>query len=115
MIPEDRIGEKKQAVNRLGSALEFINEHFTENISLDQVSSMVFMSPNYFSSYFRKICGYKFSEYITIMRLKKARSLYISSDKSATEIALSCGFRNMSNFYRLYKKYLGALPGREKP
>ena len=115
MIPEDRIGEKKQAVNRLGSALEFINEHFTENISLDQVSAMVFMSPNYFSSYFRKICGYKFSEYITIMRLKKARSMYISSDKSATEIALSCGFRNMSNFYRLYKKYLGALPGREKP
>jgi len=111
-IQKDGIGEKKQAMNRLAVAFAYIEGHYTEAITLDEVASMVYMSPNYFSTYFRRLTGYTFKEYVTITRLKRARSLYMSTDMNASDIAGECGFRNMSNFYRLYKKYLGALPKR---
>ena len=109
---DESLGEKKQVMNRLEQAFIYINAHYTEAISLEEVAALVYMSPHYFSSYFKRVAGCTFIEYVTLMRLKKARSMYISTDMGVAAIALECGFRNMSNFYRLYKKYLGDLPKR---
>jgi len=72
------------------------------------------MSSNYFSSYFRKVTGISFSEYVTRIRISRARELLRDTDKSVTEIAMECGFHNISNFYRLYKKHVGKPPRDEK-
>ena len=85
-----------------------------EKITLEEVASSVYMSSNYFSSYFRKVTNISFSDYVTRMRINHARELLRETDKNVTEIAMECGFNNISNFYRLYKKHMGKTPGYEK-
>ena len=51
-------------------------------------------------------------EYVTLLRLKKVRELYQMTGSSMAELAMESGFQNVSNFYRMYKKYIGELPDR---
>ena len=67
-----------------------------------------------FSSYFRKVTNISFSDYVTRMRINHARELLREGKKNVTEIAMECGFNNISNFYRLYKKHVGKTPKDEK-
>ncbi len=106
--------EKKNAMKRLEQAFTYINAHYCEKITLEEVASSVYMSSNYFSSYFRKFTNISFSDYVTRMRMNHARELLREDEKNVTEIAMACGFNNISNFYRLYKKHMGKTPGYEK-
>lgn len=102
--------EKKNAMKRLEQAFTYINDHYCEKITLNEVAASAYMSSNYFSSYFRKVTGTGFSEYVTRLRINHARELLRDTDASVTDIALACGFNNLSNFYRLYKKHVGRPP-----
>ena len=106
--------EKKNAMKRLEQAFSYIDEHYCDKITLEEVASSVYMSSNYFSTYFRKVTNISFSEYVTRLRVGRARELLREDTKSITEIAMECGFNNISNFYRLYKKHVGNPPGDEK-
>lgn len=110
----EMLREKKNAMKRLEQAFSYINEHYCEKITLDEVAASVYMSSNYFSSYFRKVTNISFSDYVTRMRLNHARELLREGRGSVTEIAMECGFNNISNFYRLYKKHIGKTPKDEK-
>ena len=104
------LNDKKRSMKRLEQAIYYINDHYTEAITLEEVAALAYMSPNYFSSYFKHVTNKGFSEYVTMLRLKRVQELFLSTDKSVATIAMECGFRNMSNFYRLYKKHIGPLP-----
>lgn len=110
----EMLKEKKNAMKRLEQAFAYINCHYCDKITLDEVASAAYMSSNYFSSYFRKVTNIGFSEYVTRLRIAHARELLRDTDKSVTDIALECGFNNISNFYRLYKKHVGRAPGEDK-
>ena len=113
MEDDSRIEQKRQ-IKRLEPALFYINSHYTEAIKLDEVAALTYMSPNYFSAYFKKVIGRTFMEYVTLLRLKKVRELYQMTGSSMAELAMESGFQNVSNFYRMYKKYIGELPDRTK-
>jgi YesN/AraC family two-component response regulator len=102
--------EKKKAMKRLQGAFDYINSHYSEKITLEETARTVYMSPNYFSSYFHKATETSFSDYVTMQRIRKANELLNETDKSINEIAMECGFPNISNFYRLYKKHTGTSP-----
>ena len=104
------LNEKKRSMKRLEQAIYFINAHYTEPLTLEEVASLAYMSPNYFSSYFKNVTSRGFSDYITMLRLNRVRELFLTTDRTVSSIAMECGFRNMSNFYRLYKKHIGPLP-----
>lgn len=110
----EMLKEKKSAMKRLEQAISYIDHHYSEKITLDEVAAAAYMSSNYFSFYFRKVTGISFSEYVTRIRISHARELLRDTDKSVTEIAMECGFHNISNFYRLYKKQVGKPPRDEK-
>jgi len=105
---------QKKNIKKLEPVLEYINEHYTEEISLEECAGILYMSPNYFSSFFKKVTGKSYVEYLIRMRLNKAEELLYTTDGNISDIALECGFRNISNFYRLYKKYKGTVPKRTK-
>ncbi len=109
----EMLREKKNAMKRLEQAFTYINAHYCEKITLE-VAASVYMSSNYFSSYFRKFTNISFSDYVTRLRVNRARELLREDGANVTEIALACGFNNISNFYRLYKKHMGKTPGYEK-
>lgn len=102
--------EKKSAMKRLEQAFSYVNAHYCEKITLDEVAASVYMSSNYFSSYFRKVTNISFSEYVTRLRISHARELLRDTERSVMDVATECGFNNISNFYRMYKKYVGKPP-----
>ncbi len=59
----EMLKEKKSAMKRLEQAISYIDHHYSEKITLDEVAAAAYMSSNYFSSYFRKVTGISFSEY----------------------------------------------------
>lgn len=112
---EEMLKEKKYAMKRLEQAISYIDSHYCEKVTLEDAAASAYMSPSYFSAYFRKVTSISFSEYVSRMRVMHARELLRSTDKSVVEVALECGFHNTSNFYRLYRKYTGKAPREEEP
>lgn len=110
----EMLKEKKNAMKRLEQAFDYIDAHYCEKITLEDVAASVYMSANYFSSYFRKVTNISFSDYVTRMRINHARELLREGKGNVTDIAMECGFNNISNFYRLYKKHVGKTPKDEK-
>ena len=110
----EMLKEKKNAMKRLEQAFTYINDHYCEKITLEEVAASVYMSSNYFSSYFRRVANISFSDYVTRLRVNRAREMLRENGANVTEIAMECGCNNISNFYRLYKKHMGKTPGDEK-
>lgn len=106
----ENIIEKSSNMKRLEEAFCYINEHYTEKITLGEVAKLVFMSENYFGSYFKRVTNTSFTDYLAMLRLKKAKLLMEQTDGNMVQIAMECGFNNMSNFYRIYKKHMGEAP-----
>lgn len=107
---DEMLKEKQNAMKRLEQAIAYIDAHYREKITLDEVAASAYMSSTYFSTYFRKVTGISFSDYVTRLRIFHARELLKDTQRSVTEIAMECGFHNLSNFYRLYKKHVGRPP-----
>ena len=105
------LAETKQGMKRMAEALVYIKERFTQKLTLEEVAECVCLSPNYFSGCFRKATGYCFQEYVSKLRMERARELLKESDQDILTIALECGVSNLANFYRQYKKYYGSTPG----
>lgn len=108
------LADKKYAMKRLECAFLHMYNNYQDKITLDEMADACHMSPTYFSSYFHQNTGCTFSNYLSGIRIRHAQGKLKTSTKSITEIALECGFNNMSNFYRLYKKHTGLNPGDER-
>ena len=101
---------KTMEIKRLANVFDYINLHYDDKLTLTEAAEMAYMSPNYFSQYFKKVTGQKFSDYVNGLRIKKAKELLDTGEYTVVDAAMSCGFRNMSNFYRMYKRYTGSTP-----
>jgi YesN/AraC family two-component response regulator len=96
-----RIDFEKQEINKI---LAYIQHHFREPLTLEQVAKQAQLSPNYFSKYFRKATGLVFQSYLQGLRLQFAKSLIKSSNLPITEVCHASGFNTLSHFNRSFKK-----------
>lgn len=94
---------------KIKPALHYIRKNFSEKISLDTLAAECNMSPNYFCKIFRDITGETPVEYITTCRLEMASEMLLSGAK-VTDVALDCGFCDLSYFIHIFKKNLGVSP-----
>ncbi|MFC0524881.1 response regulator [Pontibacillus salicampi] len=93
------------------TAVAYINEHFMkENISLQEVSGTVGMSPSYFSTEFKGEMGVSFKHYITSMRMQKAKDLLHNPIYKTYEVAHSVGYPDYPHFTKTFKKHAGMTP-----
>lgn len=90
--------------------IDYMNQHFDEQISLETMSEISFLTPSAFSKKFKAETGTNYCEYLTIIRLSKASKLLMSSDLSVTEISEKCGFQSSSYFTLMFKKYNNITP-----
>ena len=97
--------EKKNAMKRLEQAFTYINAHYCEKITLEEVAASVYMSSNYFSSYFRKFTNISFSDYVTRLRVNRARELLREDGANVTEIALHVG----SIIFPIFTDYIRSI------
>ncbi|QEK11479.1 helix-turn-helix domain-containing protein [Crassaminicella thermophila] len=91
-------------------SIKYINEHFTEKLTLQMVSSKIFMNPKYFSRIFKKEMGVSFSEYIMNLRIKHACKLLEKTNYPAYRIAIECGFSDASYFNRVFYSHMNMTP-----
>lgn len=86
----------------LMSALEYMYENLHQDLHLETVAKHCFLTPQYFSAYFKKYTGLNFSKYLSELRLERALNELIQTDKSILEIAFQCGFNSKTSFYRAW-------------
>ena len=88
----------------------FIDAHYREEIRLAQLSDIAGMSDSSFSRFFKLHTGRNLSDYIIDLRLGYACRQLVDSTNSVAEICYACGFNNLSNFNRIFKKRKGCSP-----
>mgnify|MGYP001378607965 CR=1 FL=1 len=94
----------------LEKAVEYIRCHYGRDISLDDVAEHTRMSGSYFSSFFKQETGETFIEYLTRLRMEKAKSLMMNAELRLYEIARLVGYQDVKYFSRLFKRHLGVTP-----
>ncbi len=94
----------------VAAARQFIDTHYAEVLSLDQVSSTVNTSRFYFCKQFRRATGLSFTEFVSRTRIEKAKHLLLNPDLRISEIAFAVGFQSLSNFNRMFKRIVGQAP-----
>ncbi|WP_391563827.1 helix-turn-helix transcriptional regulator [Paenibacillus cremeus] len=88
----------------------FLNDHYQDDVTLEQISKQFYISPSYLSRVFKKITGFHFREYLQIVRVKEAqKQLRETKDKIVT-IAEQTGFGHVSHFNTTFKKIVGVSP-----
>lgn len=96
------------------SALSFIHNHYSEDISLNQVSNIAGFTPNYFCALFKEKFNVPLKTYIRNLRLNKAISLLKSTDNRVSDIAYMCGYNSFSQFSAEFKNFTGKTPRKYK-
>ncbi|SHO52406.1 response regulator transcription factor [Anaerocolumna xylanovorans] len=91
--------------------LNYITENLQEEISLDTIAAFVNMNSSYFSRYFKSKTGGNFIDFLTSMRVEKAKELLAETDLSIEEISIKVGHVNKAYFTKVFKKVTGFNPG----
>lgn len=92
------------------TAVNYIEENYSKNITLDYVSRIVNISPYYFSKLFKEETGEGFVEYLTRIRMDKAKELLSESTYSMKEICSMVGYADPNYFSRTFRKNVGVSP-----
>lgn len=91
-------------------AIEYIDRHLTEELTLEEISKRANMSKAYFCTVFKKLNGITAWDYITTKRVELAMKMIKNANMTMLETACSCGFNNTANFNRAFKKITGLMP-----
>lgn len=95
-------------------SVSFIQSNYNRQITLNEVSCLVGLSPNYFSSIFKKELGTSFLEYLNRYRIEKSMELLQNTSMKTYEIAFQCGFSDEGYYGKTFKKYIGKTPNEYK-
>jgi|GEM_PF-2487690 len=95
--------------NVLG-AIEYLENNYYKDFSLDEISAMSFVSKRQFDRVFRRFMGAGFIEYLNRIRIEQAKKLFASSEKEIITVCFDVGFNDLSYFYRVFKKHAACTP-----
>lgn len=95
---------------RIEKTLEYMNHNFDKPITLNEVARLANMSDAAFSRFFKQRTGNTFIDSLTEIRLGHASRMLIDTTQSIAEVAYHCGFNNISNFNRIFKKKKSCTP-----
>lgn len=95
---------------RIAKVCEYIDKNIEEPIRLGDVAQLVSMSESAFSHFFKKKTNCTFIDYVTNLRIARACQLLSETTYTVAEICYTCGFNNLSNFIRIFKKKKGSTP-----
>lgn len=106
--PRQQANEKRQ--RDLQPVIAYINDHYNESISRDELAEMMHFSPTYLSNIFKKTFGISISDYITNCRMKNAKAMLKYGGESIKNTMEKVGYNSASLFYKHFFKYYGIKP-----
>lgn len=101
---------QKDLVEKFNTVFDYLDEHFSEDLTLETVADVAGFSKFHFSRLFKQCSGYNFYDYLCYRRIKSAETLLLKPSLSITEVALQSGFSSLSTFNRTFKKIKGCTP-----
>lgn len=112
----DEISRRRKHMNTklFEEAIEYINDNFASNITLEDVSEHVHISPYHFSHEFKRFTSMNFIEYLTKVRINEAKKLLLTTDLSIKEVSSQVGYQDSSYFGRVFKNVEGVPPSKFK-
>lgn len=97
-------------INRIQKAIDYIEQHLTDDINYEEIAKKSFSSPFHFQRVFSILCGYTLGEYIRNRRLTLAGKELLHDNKKIIDIALKYGYENPDSFSRAFTKFHGITP-----
>ncbi|MFB7816899.1 response regulator transcription factor [Paenibacillus chitinolyticus] len=91
-------------------ALQYIKAHYSEDLSLERMASVVFLNPVYFSQLFKQKTGQGYKEYVTGLRLEQAKQLLCNPQLKLAEIAERVGYQDVRHFTQVFRKKFMQTP-----
>lgn len=101
-------GHKYNAI--IQKSIQYIENHFSEEIRVEQIVSRLYITPNYFSQVFKSQTGMNFSDYLNQYRVERAKEYLNNLDLKIYQVAEKCGYQNYKYFNTVFKKYAGCSP-----
>ncbi len=96
--------------HRMDRVCQFVVEHFAEDLRQRDLATRAHMSPEHFSREFLRATRRTFTEFLRDLRMGHARRLLLETDRTIVDLALECGFTNLSNFNRQFLRKEGCTP-----
>ena len=109
-FPKDSQTAQTWKHQKVHEVAEYLLNHPETEESLEEVAKRFYVSKSYLSRIFREVTGFAVNEYKNINRIKKSQQLLQHSTYSVTEISDILGFKNLTYYERVFKKYIGITP-----
>ena len=109
-VRRQRRQEGRERSGKAESVLQYINEHLDEELNLERLAREHEISSRYLRRYFQEHVGMGSSEYITMLRVGRAKRLLWRPEYSVTDVAMQCGFSSAQYFCRVFSRMVGQTP-----
>lgn len=90
--------------------LSYIEDHYTEHITLEDLAKIAGMNPKYFCRFFREMSFRTPIDYVNYYRIERACEQLSTTNTTIIEVALNCGYNDISYFIKTFRKYKGITP-----
>ena len=107
ILRSKRVSYKEHIISNIQ---KYILSHSDERLTLNELSAVFGLSPNYLSATFKKTCGIGFSEYISQIKVSRAKTMLLEQDMKVYEVADRLGFESAFYFSKVFKKVTGLSP-----
>ena len=98
------------SVDTFSQLVYYVEEHLSEPLLLKDVAAQFYLTPNYVSTLFRERLNTTYSEYLSRLRIEKAKKLLLNTSRSVEDISQFCGYTDSRYFARVFRKQLGMSP-----
>lgn len=97
-------------IDSISKAIEYMEDHITEDLTVNDIAKAASISPFYFQSGFSMLCGYTIAEYMRQRRLTLAGSELVSTDNKIIDVAMKYGYESPDSFTKAFTRFHGATP-----
>ncbi|MEQ8156510.1 MAG: AraC family transcriptional regulator [Clostridiaceae bacterium] len=110
LLTRESGSRKDYRIDWIKRTISYIQDNYREKIYIKDLANQINMNEQYFCRFFKIMIGKSPIEYVNEYRIKKTRELLKDTDRTVMDISLECGFNNMGNFIKVFKKHTGMSP-----
>lgn len=102
--------QKQETLERLNKIFDYVENHYQEDITIENIAKFIGYNPHYFTRFFKKNIGQTFIQFLTEYRLNQAKFILVNENISMTEVSEKSGFSSVKTFHHVFKKSVGQSP-----
>lgn len=110
LVQQKIVKMEPKETNRMSRIINYIHKHYNEELSIEDLALMFYISPYHLCREFKKYTNRTIVEYLNITRVMNAQRMFMETDRNVTEVSKCTGFSNITHFNRVFKGVTGMTP-----